>query len=149
MKVPEFMFVIINPVMRFILKSPLHVIFSSGIMLITFTGRKSGRQFTTPVRYLQDGDTVRCFTARENKWWRNLRQPATVTLRIRGRDADYEAVAIHEDPEQVRPHLMDYLTAFPEDAGYHNIRVRKGQMDPDDLERAIPEAIAVKAQLLT
>ena len=58
MKVPEFMFVIINPVMRFILRSPLHVIFSSGIMLITFTGRKSGRKFTTPVRYLQDGDTV-------------------------------------------------------------------------------------------
>jgi len=82
MKVPEFMFVIINPVMRMLLHSPLHRIFSDSIMLITWTGRKSGKQFTTPVRYLREGKTICCFTLKENVWWRNLRDGEIVTLRL-------------------------------------------------------------------
>ena len=58
-------------------------------MLITFTGRNSGRQFTTPVRYFRDGETVRSFTSAESQWWRNLRGGADVVLRIEGRDAPY------------------------------------------------------------
>ena len=33
MKVPEFMFVIINPIMRFLLRSPIHMLWSDSLML--------------------------------------------------------------------------------------------------------------------
>ena len=66
MRLPEPLFVIINPMMRMLLRSPLHFVQSKSLMLITFTGRKSGRRLTTPVRYVRVGDTVRCFTAPEN-----------------------------------------------------------------------------------
>jgi hypothetical protein len=36
------------------LRSPLHGILSKNFLLINFTGRKSGRVFTTPVSYSQD-----------------------------------------------------------------------------------------------
>lgn len=149
MRVPEPLFVLINPTMRLLLRSPLHLFLSGSLMLITFTGRKSGRRFTTPVRYVRRGDTVRCFTASENKWWRNLQGGAEVTLRIRGRDLPFQATAIHDDPAKVRAGLEDYLREFPQDAAYHDIRlVGRRTLDPADLERAAKTAVMVEARPL-
>jgi deazaflavin-dependent oxidoreductase (nitroreductase family) len=150
MKVPEFLFVIINPIMRFLLRSPLHGLWSGSLMLITFTGRKSGRQFTTPVRYVRDDDKVYAFTAKENQWWRNLRGGADVVLRTRGQDAPYHAVAIDSDQEFIREWLVKYLGLFPQDAVYHEIRLNKDKsLNEDDLARAVPEAVVVEATPLS
>lgn len=62
--------VILNKVMKLLLQSPFHGIVSRRIMLITFTGRMSGKSFTTPVTYVRDGDMVRVFS--NQRWWRNL-----------------------------------------------------------------------------
>ncbi len=43
-------------------RSPLHFLVSKSIMLITFTGRKTGNRYTTPISYLPEGDTVTVFT---------------------------------------------------------------------------------------
>ena len=91
MKLPEFLFVIINPMMRLLLCSPLHGMLSDSLMLITFRGRNSGREFTTPVRYIENDGVVRCFTSSENQWWRNLRGGSEVVLRVRGKDGKYKA----------------------------------------------------------
>ena len=61
-KMPEFMFAVINPIMKLLLRSPLHGILSGGVMLITFQGVKSKRWFTTPVRYIEDDGTIRAFS---------------------------------------------------------------------------------------
>jgi len=47
---------VMNPLIITILHSPLHSMMSKATMLITFTGRKSGKQYTTPVSYSQEGD---------------------------------------------------------------------------------------------
>lgn len=75
-----------NVFMKPLLKSPLHIFASSSIMLITFTGRKSGNVYTTPVQYRRVGNTVTFFTQKERTWWKNLRDRAPVTLRLRGQD---------------------------------------------------------------
>ena len=146
MKLPEQLFAIINPVMRFLLRSPLHGVLSDSLMLITFTGRKSGKQFTTPVRYIQSGDTVKCFTAAENQWWRNLRSGARVSLLIKGQLHDYQAQAIFDDPINIKQQLVSYLSLFPQDAAYHEIRLNKDKsLDEQDLEQAARNAIVVEA----
>jgi len=118
-------------------------------MLITFTGRKSGRQFTTPVRYIKTGDTVRCFTAKENQWWKNLRSAAQVTLRIEGQDGQYTAQATYDDPPQIRKWLLFYLDLFPQDAAYHDIRLNKDKTPvEEDLQRATHHAVVVEAHSL-
>src|SRR5450432_3938186 len=104
MRLPEPLFLIINPMMRLLLRSPFHFLQSKSLMLITFTGRKSGRRFTTPVRYVRVADTVRCFTSPENLWWRNLRGGAAVSLRIQGKEQPYWAT-IQGDPAAVRAAL--------------------------------------------
>ena len=149
MRVPEPLFVLINPVMRTLLRSPLHGLASGSLMLIGFTGRRTGRRYTTPVRYLRRGETIRCFTAEQTKWWRNLRGGAEVTLRLRGRDARYRAEAIHDEPERLRAALADYLQQFPQDAAYHDIRLgADGKPDPSDLEHAARKAVMVEARPL-
>jgi hypothetical protein len=145
-KLPEPLFAMINPVMRFLLRSPLHLFWSGSLMLITFTGRKSGRRFTTPVRYVRDGQTIRCFTSAENQWWRNLRGGSDVILRTEGRDAPYRAIAIENNPEETRKQLEHYLSLFPQDAAYHDIRLNKDKsLVADDLEKALPNVIVVEA----
>jgi hypothetical protein len=145
-KIPEPFFVIINPTMRFLLRSPLHFFWSRSLMLITFTGRKSGRQFTTPVRYVREGETVRCFTSAENQWWRNLRGGADVILRTQDRDAPFHAVVIENDPGEVKKQLLSYLSLFPQDAAYHDIRLNRDKsLVAEDLEAASRNAIVVEA----
>ena len=149
MKIPEVFFAIINPTMRVMLRSPIHRLWSRSLMLITFTGRRSGRSYTTPVRYLRIGTTVRCYTSAENQWWRNLRGGADVVLRIEGVDKPYHAVAIVDDPVVIKAALKEYLELFPQDAAYHEIRVAKdGCLNSDDLERASRQAVVVEATLL-
>ena len=47
MKLPEFLFVIINPIMRLLLNSPLHGILSGSIMVISTV--ESGTTFTIDI----------------------------------------------------------------------------------------------------
>ncbi len=115
-------------------------------MLITFKGRNSQRKFTTPVRYVRVGDTVRCFTSSENQWWRNMRDGAEVVLRIQGEDKRYRATAIENDPTQVRNGLEYYLGIFPQDAAYHDIRLNRDRsLVAEDLDRASRNAVVVEA----
>jgi hypothetical protein len=74
---------VVNPVMGLILRSPLQRLVP-GVMLITVTGRTSGRKFTTPVQYALAGDRVYVLTRRPRSWWRNARDGAPVELRLRG-----------------------------------------------------------------
>lgn len=115
-------------------------------MLITFTGRKSQRVFTTPVRYLQRGDAVWAFTSAENKWWKNLKGGATVSLRIQGRDRHYRAEATADAPAEVREALREFLFQFPQDAPYYEVSLGSDRRPSEsDLEKAAIGTVWVKA----
>jgi hypothetical protein len=88
----------LNPLIAGVLRSPLHWLLSPGLMLITVTGRRSGRRSTFPVGYQRDGDelTVMVSEARRKSWWRNFEEPAPIELRLRGR-------ALRGRAEVVRP----------------------------------------------
>jgi len=132
--------------MGLVLRSPIHWIWSGSIMLITFTGRKSGRKFTTPVRYIRDGETIRCFSSSESRWWRNLRGGAEVELRVRGEPGRFMARAIDNDHAEIKKWLRFYLGLYPQDAAYHDIPLDKdGSLVEEDLDRAAHNAVVVEA----
>jgi deazaflavin-dependent oxidoreductase (nitroreductase family) len=132
--------------MRFLLRSPLHWLMSSSLMMITYTGRKSGKLYTTPVRYLRTNSSIQCFTSADTKWWRNLRGGAEVTLTIQGEDKHFLAKVIENDLEKTREELRHYLTVFPQDAAYHDVKLRSDKsLVIADLDRAAKHAIVVVA----
>ncbi|MBC8161159.1 MAG: nitroreductase family deazaflavin-dependent oxidoreductase [Roseiflexaceae bacterium] len=75
----------VNPFMVWLLRSPLHGVVSHLYLLITFTGRKSGRVYTTPVQYAQQGELLSIITSEGYPWWQNLRGGAAVQVHLRGK----------------------------------------------------------------
>lgn len=88
----------INPFVSAILRSPLHVLLSRQLMLLTYTGRKTGKRYTIPVGYARGGEEFLVFSSRT--WRRNLRGGAPVEVLLQGRQYAATAVPI-EDPEEV------------------------------------------------
>ena len=78
---------IINPLVRALLRSPLHSLSSKRLVLLRVTGRRTGRTFELPVGYALEGSTlVVTVSAPERKqWWRNICGPTPVTVVLRGR----------------------------------------------------------------
>lgn len=111
---------IINRLVETVLASPLHRLLSGSTAVIRYSGRRSGRHYSTPVQYAPDGDEVVVFAGRhETKtWWRNF---AT------GRDAEVlfggewqsmigTAVVGSEGPDGTRDLREVYLARFPKAA---------------------------------
>jgi hypothetical protein len=146
-KIPVSLLRLLNPFVIALLRSPLHGVMSKDVMLIRFTGRRSGRTFTTPVSYIQEGQTVRCFTGSETRWWRNLRGGASVSLRIRGQDRRGRAEAISGEPKRIADALAAFLTRLPRDAVYYEVALDSGKPRPDDVARAAQQAILVEIAL--
>ena len=108
----KFLMKVLNPLVKFMLRSPLHVILSSSYMLITVTGRKSGRHYTTPVQYKLEGDTVYIITFGGYTWWKNLRGGAPVDLLIRGKNYHGQATTStdSETIKEVAKHTYPKMT---------------------------------------
>jgi deazaflavin-dependent oxidoreductase (nitroreductase family) len=93
-----------NVIVRALLRSPLHRLVSSGLALITVTGRRTGRAYTFPVGYTQDGDRVTIVVGWPERkvWWRNLRDGGRVSLRLRGVERTGHAQAYGNEREGVK-----------------------------------------------
>jgi hypothetical protein len=89
----------INPALRSLLRSPIHRLASGRFALITYTGRRSGREYTIPVLYRDKGDevTIAVGWPERKVWWRNLTgEGGPVQLLVRGRELRGHAVATNE-----------------------------------------------------
>ena len=97
-----------NPIISRLLNSPFHGFISKNMMLMTYTGRKSGKAYSLPMNYLRirngDGEMLYTQSYRDRHWWRNLRNGATVNIHLQGKN--YSAVAeVVEDERQVAREL--------------------------------------------
>ena len=77
----------VNPLVVGLLRSPLHFIASKGLMVLSWSGRKSGRSFSIPVGCQVDGDAVIVLLSKPNEksWWKNFRTPWPAELLIERR----------------------------------------------------------------
>jgi len=73
-----------NPLVTWLLRSPLRRLMDGSTLLLTYTGRKSGRAYTFPISYGRHGEALRLITAQKKTWWRNVGSGAPVTLWLRG-----------------------------------------------------------------
>jgi hypothetical protein len=136
-----------NPFMKLILRSPLHGLVSSNTLLITVTGRKSGKSITTPTNYLRDGDTLTIISFKERTWWRNVRGGAAVAVCLQGRDMPGKGLVI-EDTRQVADGLATFLTPLPHYARYFRISLSAdGKPSAEDVTRAAQTRVIVQVKL--
>src|SRR4051795_8923348 len=89
----------VNPLLAGVLRSPAHRLMSGQLALITYTGRKTRREYTIPVLYRDRGDEVTIAVGWPDRkvWWRNLTGAGgPVSLVVRGERVRGHAVATHE-----------------------------------------------------
>ena len=96
---PRMLFKLLNPLMKLILNSPLHGRLSKRVMVLSFTGRKSGKRYSTPVAYVWEGDQVIVVTF--SPWRNNFKEPAPVQMRIQGKSVSGTAVLVN-DPLRIK-----------------------------------------------
>lgn len=80
----QFFNAIAKPFVVLLLRSPLHRLLSKHLLLLTVTGRKTGKRFTFPVSYAASGDLLHVVSRRDRFWWRNLKGGAPVTVWLNG-----------------------------------------------------------------
>lgn len=95
-----------NPYVSMILRSPLHRVLSNSVLLLTFTGRNTGKLFTIPVYYTPEGDTLTLFSSKS--WYKNLRggRPVVVHLQGRGRTGRAEVIEDRAAVVEAAEHLV-------------------------------------------
>ena len=85
-----------QPALSILLRSPVHRLASGRLALITYTGRRSGRRYTIPVLYRNNGDEVTIAVGWPDRkvWWRSLTgDGGPVSLLVRGRELRGHAIA--------------------------------------------------------
>ena len=145
-----FMNKIVNPLVRLILRSPLHGLMGGSLLLIAYRGRKSGKDYTLPVQYARDGDAIYIVPGMPEKktWWRSLRGGAPVRLLLEGKTLAGNAEILEGGAAGTVPGLEAYLKRFPSAATTHNIRPSdSGSFNPEDLSRLAQSMVVVEIKL--
>ncbi|MBN1563988.1 MAG: nitroreductase family deazaflavin-dependent oxidoreductase [Anaerolineae bacterium] len=137
-----------NASMKFMLKTPgLQAVVGKKIALITFTGSKSGKTYTTPVTYAREGNTVIMLTKRFRAWWKNFATRPDVTLRLAGKTYTGRATA-HIDDEAELSTLIAFLRQNSQDAKAYGITLGPdGALSEADARVLLPQLVIVRVAL--
>ena len=135
------LFRMVNVPMRALLSLPVRTPLSGRLMLVYFTGRKTGKRYRQPVSYVRDADTL--LTPGGGRWTRNLRDGEPVRLRLGGRDL-MAAPELARDPDLV-DRLLSVMTAKnPAVARFMPLpRDSEGRLDRPSLANAIAHGFCV------
>jgi hypothetical protein len=135
----------VNRLVVGLLRSPFHARLRHTTMLLTFTGRKSGRRYTIPVRYLREDETL--LTLTDSPWWRNLRGGVPVDLYIAGQKVR-GCAEVNTNPEDVKQGISAMLRQAPSDARFYRVRFdRHDQPNMTSLKQAAQLHVLITIQM--
>jgi F420H(2)-dependent quinone reductase len=136
---------IVNPIVALLLRSPFHGLLSKNTLLISFTGRTSGKRYSTPLSYIRDDNTITLMTT--GNWWKNLRGGAPVTVWVAGRKRDGVATP-RTDPAEVADAMQIFFPRVRRDARMYGVRLgADGQPSKEDCARAAQTTVMVKVEI--
>lgn len=125
----------VNVPMRVLLGLPFPTPLSGRLMLVSFTGRKTGKSYRQPVSYVQDGNTL--LTPGGGKWKWNLKEDQPVKLRLRGQDTMAQPELI-TDPDEIERLLEVMVAANPSVNAFVGVpRGPDGRLERSCLETAV------------
>ncbi len=131
----------VNVPMRAVLGLPFATPLSGNLMLISYTGRKSGKAYRQPVSYARDGETL--LTPGGGRWTLNLGGGRPVRIRLRGRDVTARPELV-TDPAEVERLLEVIARENPRAVRFIPIPRRPdGRLDPDALDAALRHGFCI------
>lgn len=139
----------LNRLMRILLTTPgIQRIVGRGTALLTVTGRRSGRTYTTPVSYARDADRVIVTSHRSRVWWRNLADRPRVRIRLAGATRTGTARLVDTDAPEATELLDTYLAQQRMAArAYGATPDRDGRFDADAVAQILAESVLIEITL--
>jgi deazaflavin-dependent oxidoreductase (nitroreductase family) len=130
----------VNIPIRFVLGFPFPTPLSSRLMLVSYTGRKTGRAYRQPVSYVRDDDIL--LTPGGGKWKLNLRAGEPVTIRLQGHDVTARPEFVRNAGE-VGDLLHDMMARNPRLTSFVPFIRRDGAIDRGELENALTRGFCI------
>ncbi len=132
---------VINVPMRALLGLPFPTPLSGRLMLLSYTGRKTGKAYRQPVSYVKQGDTL--LTPGGGKWKLNLQEGQPVRIRLRGRDILARPELI-QDLDEIERLLGVMTAANPGASAFVGIpKGPDGRLDRGRLETAVSHGFRI------
>jgi len=135
---------IVNPLVVFIARSPIHFLISTQVLVTQFDGRKSGRKFRVPVSFHQDDKTFTCVTLRSNLWWKNLIGLETTNVWLKGKLTNVQLELEYKDDDLVKSNLRHLVSGNAVDAFFAKVKLNK---DGSPEEQSLDDAAKLHAVL--
>jgi deazaflavin-dependent oxidoreductase (nitroreductase family) len=131
----------VNVPMRAVLSLPVPTPLSANLMLISYTGRKSGKAYRQPVSYVRDGEVL--LTPGGGRWTLNLADGRPVRIRLRGRDVAARPELVTDAAEAER--LLGVIAAKNPRAGRFIPIPRRpdGRLEPEALDAALRHGFCI------
>jgi deazaflavin-dependent oxidoreductase (nitroreductase family) len=125
----------VNVPMRAVLSLPVPTPLSANLILVSYTGRKTGKAYRQPVSYVRDGDVL--LTPGGGRWKLNLTDGRPVRIRLRGRQVTARPELVSDPAEAER--LLDVIAAKNPRAGRFVPIPRRpdGRLEPEALAGAL------------
>ncbi len=138
---------VVNVPMRAALSLPFATPINASLMLIFYTGRKSGKPYRQPVSYVRDGDVL--LTPGGGRWTLNLAGERPVQIRLRGH-LETARPELVTDPAEVERLLGVIAEKNPRATRFIPIPRRPdGRLDPDALGAALRHGFCIVRWHLT
>ncbi len=128
-----------NPVVRLLLRSPLHGLLDRTILILHLTGRKTGRRYDIPVNYVDLDGRLTVVTA--GTWRANLRGRPDVEVTLLGRRRPMHA-QLDEDPSAVAVSYQEVISRL----GWLKASRHLGIAGPDGQQPTVLELKAAARQ---
>ena len=139
-----------NAIVTTVLNSPLHGMMSGSVLVLTYKGRKSGKEYATPLEYLKLQDELLVISQRTHTWWRNFvggAQGVPVSVRLQGNLRAANARAILDEAELV-PLIAAFYHKRAAYAKYLSLTLdSQGEPTADSLKQAAKKYVIVKIKL--
>jgi deazaflavin-dependent oxidoreductase (nitroreductase family) len=119
-------------------------------MLLTITGRKSGKRYTFPVSYVREGENLLVISQKNRTWWKNLCGGGQVLVSLQGQTLQARGETL-TDTAMAANILLQILRSVPAYQRLLHLKLdATGQPEhAEDLTRLAQDHIVVRLRELT
>ena len=142
----KIVFGLVNKVVVFLSETPLHLLFSHQVMVLHFSGRRTGRAYAIPVSYGRDETTgkIVCMTDASGVWWKNLISENSIEITVKGVRRRVSVRVEAYDRKAIAQALAGFCRRSRASAFFSGVAMVQGEPVARDLEAAATRHVLIE-----
>ena len=135
----------INPIMIFLMRSPLHFLVSHSVIVLYVFGTKTGKLYRIPVSFFEHRKgLLTCVTDKPNIWWKNLKEEKEIKIIFKGKEIKSKINIEPENLDYILPKLNALFTHSRIDGFFGNVGYKNGLPIEHDVKNAASRMVLIE-----